>query len=159
MQRIQVQRRFPALVIATITLGSCSYGFDIRAGVIDGRLAFVSNDSEWDCIADIYVTTETPARAVPAKGDDAGLIQNGGAFWWTESPVTDCKMNFPVFYGTENGRTSVAPKPLHLGVTYAVHTQGEGAYGSGCFRITNERKVLNLALDICNTPMKENSES
>jgi hypothetical protein len=36
-------------------------------------------------------------------------------------------------------------------VTYQIGTEGDGAYGSGCFRITARRIVQNLPVDSCMT--------
>jgi hypothetical protein len=149
MRRTQFQKRVLALVIAATTLGSCSYSLELRAGVINGQLAFASTDTDYDCIANIFVSTQGSVRAVPATGDDRRLIQNGGVFWWTDNSVIDCKMNFPVFYGTGGGRTAVSAKPLRIGVAYDVQTQGDGAYGHGCFLITSERKVRNISERAC----------
>lgn len=133
-------------VIASLALGSCSYSIDIVAKVIDGKVAFVSSDSSFDCIANIMVTAEDGHAPEPEAGDDIGLVKNGAAYWWTSSPVTECTTKFPVIYGHLVDRTkpAVAPKKLRVGVIYEVTTQGGGAYGGGRFRIGADRRIENL---------------
>ena len=122
-----------------------------------GRLAFVPAEGDYDCAVSIHVSVDAAgraARAVPAPGDDRLLVVNGGAYWWTGSRRGDCAMDFPIRYGADGpGATiQVAAKILRIGVPYAVNTWGEGAYGSGCFRITAERRVENLPSGYCFEP-------
>jgi hypothetical protein len=69
---------------------------------------------------------------------------------------TSCENLFPIFYGQRikgppfiysDGPSSVEAKPLRIGVVYQVSTSGDGAYGSGWFRITREGRIENLAAD------------
>lgn len=144
-------RKLVAAIALATALQGCSYGYDVIATVVDGRLAFVSANDDFTCIANIFVTAEDGTRAAAAPQDEVGLVANGGAFWWTDAPVIDCTMNFPVFYGSFPGelRHDVLPKPLKVGAVYAVSTEGEGANGNGCFRITPERRVENLPYHQC----------
>ena len=144
------------MAVAPLLLGSCSYVFDVRAVAIGGRLAFVSADGDYDCVANINVSVgpRTAPVAVPAPGDDRGLVVNGGAYWWTDNHPGECALDFPILYGADgpSQRTRVAPKILRVGVPYAVNTQGQGAYGTGCFRITAERRLDNLPSGYCLEP-------
>jgi hypothetical protein len=147
------QRSFTtALVVAMAAsaLGSCSYAYDVRAIAIGGKLAFVSTDRDFDCAANVYITSDE-AIATPVPGDQRGLVVNGGSFWWTDNPTDECTMNYPLVYDTHfsNVRTLVRPKKLKLGVVYEVQTQGHGAYGTGCFRISRERRIENLPYESC----------
>lgn len=143
--------RVIALAGLVILLSGCSYSYDVIAKVIDGRLAFASKDDDYTCIANIFVTAEDGVRAVPAPSDQRGLVLNGGAFWWTDAPVARCTTKLPVFYGSVAPSVGhyVSPKPLRIGVMYAVNTEGGGAYGHGCFRITPTRRIQNLPYDEC----------
>jgi len=142
--------RAPMMLLAFALLGSCSYGYDVRAVAINGKLAFVSTDADWDCVANIDVSTDQ-TTAKPLAGDDRLLVVNGGAFWATHNPVIECTMDFPLLYGAGGPkvRTSVAPKKLKFDVLYTVSTEGEGAYGNGCFRINAERRIENLPYNSC----------
>ncbi len=146
---------------AALALGSCSYGCDILAVVIGGRLAFIVDpSSEWqpDCISGITVQADDgDPKATPAKGDDRLLVLNGGAYWWKTFDVTSCGNPFPIFYGAplsgppfENGDgkpSGVEAKPLRVGALYHVTTSGAGGYGNGWFRITSDLGIENLRDD------------
>jgi hypothetical protein len=128
-----------------LLLGSCSYSIDIFAVAIGGKLAFVSSDSRFECIANIMITAEDGPAAKPDRGDDVLLVRNS-TYWWTSSPVTPCSSKFPVFYGqlVDRSKPAVSPKKLKMGIVYQVTTQGGGAYGGGRFRIGRNRQVENL---------------
>lgn len=138
--------RVGIIALLTTALGSCSYGIDLRAVSVNGRLAFVSTDTDFECIANIYVVAEGDTVAKAEKGDQVGLVVNGQAFWWTKAPVTECKTSFPVFYGQLYSKTpdAVRPKRLRFNVIYQVQTQGQGAYGSGRFRVLRGGRIENL---------------
>ena len=143
--------RITAVIAASIVLQSCSYSYDVLATVIDGRLAFISADDDYTCVANVDVSAAYETRAVALPGDDQGLVVNGGAFWSTNAPVIDCRMQFPIFYGSiaPGVQQSVSPKPLRVRVIYSVNTEGEGAYGHGCFRITAARRIQKLSDEHC----------
>ena len=111
----------------------------------------MSRPTETNCLANINVSTDEDVRATPVAGDDRLLVVNGGAFWWTDNPVINCTMNYALFYGVGGPkvRTVVAPKKLKFGVTYKVETEGDGAYGHGCFRISDQHRIENLPFDRC----------
>lgn len=140
-----------ALLATLVVLPGCSYGYDVRAVVIDGRLAFVSEDADFTCVANIRVTATDTTRATPSPADNQAVVINGGDSWSTKAPVVDCTMDFPIFYGSAPARVrqSVLPKPLRVGVTYSIDTEGHGAYGFGCFRISEIRRVENLPRESC----------
>jgi hypothetical protein len=140
-----------------LLLAGCSYAYEIRAVAIGGRLAFVPADGDYGCAVSIDVGVEAGGRApraVPAPGDDRLLVVNGGVHWSTRDRRGDCSMDFPIRYGAD-GRAAtaqVAAKILRVDVPYSVNTWGEGAYGSGCFRITAERRIENLPSGFCFEP-------
>jgi hypothetical protein len=147
--------------LSAYTLGSCSYGYKLLAVVIDGRLAFVvdpGSNYKPDCLGSIHVSIDKGGPiARPAAGDDEGLVRNGGVYWWRSTEVTSCENPFPIFYGQEikgppfiyqDGKpSSVEAKPLRIGAVYEVSTSGDGAYGSGWFRINKGGRVENLSGD------------
>ena len=142
---------------APFLLGSCSYAYDVRAVAIGGRLAFVPADEDYDCAVSIDVSVNPRGdapRAEPAPGDDRLLVLNGGAYWSTRDRRGDCAMDFPIRYGAYGpaATTPVAAKILRAGVPYAVNSWGRGAYGSGCFRITADRRIENLPSGYCFEP-------
>jgi hypothetical protein len=118
------------------------------------------NRSAW-----VYIMTNAPLGAslyrstratLRRTGDDRRLVLNGGVYWWKSSEVTSCANRFPIFYGQQiegppfiygDGASSVEAKPLRIGVVYEVSTSGDGAYGSGWFRINKGGRVENLTGD------------
>jgi hypothetical protein len=153
--------RLLAISLLALTLGSCSYGCDILAVVIGGRLAFIVDPaSEWqpDCIYGISVEADKgEPKAEPEKTDDRLLVTNGGLYWDQTFAVTSCENRFPIFYGAPlqgppfvyngKGLGSVAAKPLRVGALYHVTTSGDGGYGNGWFRIMPDWRVENLRDD------------
>lgn len=150
--------RLIAEMALILMLGSCSYAYSIRAVVINGRLAFVV--APWsgrhpDCVRGVDVSVaKNGSIATPEAGDDAGLVRNGGVYWWEQLDVTSCENPFPIFYGQSlkgvpfdygGGRPSfVKAKPLIIGHVYEV---GMDSRGSGWFRITADRRVENWRSD------------
>ena len=137
-------------------VGSCSYAYDLKAVIIDGRLAFIvdpSSDNEADCIDGIAVDAASgEPYAEPATGDDRGLVLNGGVYWWDFTDT--CETPFPVFYGDklkgspQSGMGYVAPKPLKRGVFYNVTTTGSGSGSGGAwFKILPSGRVENYRND------------
>lgn len=126
-----------AVLAPLLLLSGCSYIYDVMATVIDGRLAFVSMDKDYSCVTLVYVTAIGDARAIPAPGDQNGMVVNGATFWWTGGNGVGCTQDFPVLYGEAVGPESplVAPKELQEDVTYQVGMSGGGANGYGCFRL------------------------
>lgn len=147
-----------AAPLLAIGLGSCSYIYDLKAVMIDGRVAFVVDPNsrrQADCIRSIYVAVNDGGPiADPAEGDQEGLVTNGGAYWWDFRDVRSCDNPFPIFYGDElKGRPSdnmgyVAPKPLVTDVVYQVGTGGSGS-GSGTvwFKIRPDGQIENYQSD------------
>lgn len=138
-------------------LGSCSYGYELLAVWIDGRIAFIIDPAsryQPDCLSSIDVSAddgEPKANAEP--GDDERLVENGSVYWWNFRDVRSCENEFPIAYGARlNGRPAesmgyVAAKPLWRGVVYSVGTEGDGAYGSGWFKILPNGKIENYPSD------------
>jgi hypothetical protein len=154
--------RLLAIFLGAFMLGSCSYGYDILAVVIDGRLAFIvdpTSEGKPECIGDIDVSVDKGGPiAQPAAGDDVGLVRNGGVYWWKSFEIGSCENPFPIFYGQQlkgasfiyddGKRSSVEAKPLRIGVLYHVNTSSSGGYyASRWFRITKDRRVENLQDD------------
>lgn len=160
------------LIVATVAglaVGSCSYAYDLLAVSIDGRLAFVvdpRSDYKPDCLGSINVSVDKGGPiARPEPSDDAGLVRNGGVYWWKSTEVTSCENRFPIFYGQHikgppfmyrDGPSSVEAKPLRVGVLYQVQTSGDGAYGYTWFRIHKGGHIENLREDP--TPPVTNAE-
>lgn len=155
--------------VAGLAVGSCSYGYDLLAVSIGGKLAFIvdpHSSYKPDCLASINVSVDKGGPiARPDPGDDVLLVRNGGVYWWKSSEVTSCENRFPVFYGQQikgrpfiyaDGPNSVEAKPLRIGVLYHVETSGDGAYGNIWFRIGKGGHIENLKDDP--TPPVRNAE-
>ncbi len=140
-------------------LTSCSYGYNIKAVVLNGRLAFIVDPRSWrhpSCVGSVHVETEETreAHAKPAAGDDAQMVARG-TIWWKDFANDTCPNSFPIFYGQAlrgtpfayEGRLAptVEAKPLKIGVVYEVGMVSDGSgYGSGRFRLRADRTVENL---------------
>lgn len=153
-------RSIMALVLP-LALSGCSYVYDLRAIVINGRLAFMvdpRSKRQADCIRSIHVQTadgET-ASAKPGPDDAEGLVANG-VYWWKDYAIDGCPNPFPILYGqplagrpfvySDGDTRGVEAKPLRIGVIYEVQTSSGGSgYGEGRFRIRADRTVENLPL-------------
>jgi hypothetical protein len=152
-------RRTIALILVALTLPlrGCSYSYPVIAKVIRGHLAFVSGDPKYDCVSMIKVS---PARPVPITPEIAAMtdpsarsaaIERQNAMWLIDVVPSECTARFPVFYGAPQLGVPpiVPPKKLQIGVAYYVFTDGPDATGgSGCFRITRDRRIEN-DLSLC----------
>ena len=142
--------RFAAPVLLSLLLSGCSYAYDVKTKVVDGRLTFDA-DPQWgsDCIRQVTIEAET-----------------GETVWQQSISHEDgCANTFPIIYGIslqgeqliveannlipENVRGQaapiVAPKPLQLNTTYLISTTtGSTGYGCGRFRLLEDRKVESL---------------
>ncbi|MET4132550.1 hypothetical protein ABIE62_001685 [Porphyrobacter sp. MBR-155] len=148
--------RTTAALILILALSGCSSVYDVRAVVIDGKVAFVPTDTDiWgepDCIYSISVSAADGPSTNPEEGDSLGMVENG-MYWHESFAVTSCENPFPVVYGEplkgppfrENDEYAVKAKPLRVGVVYEVTTVSEGsASGVGKFMVTEQRRVVNL---------------
>jgi len=91
------------------------------------------------------------------------MVANG-VYWWKDYSVDSCPNHFPIFYGQKLEGTptaydgqpssSVDAKPLKLGVTYNVFMQGDGANGTGRFRIRADRTAENLPPETINNALE-----
>ncbi len=146
--------RLPLLGFA-LALGSCSYVYDVKAGVIGGRLAFIvdpKSRNDASCFNQIDVIASGDARAKAVPGDDVSRVGHGT--FWHQRLDHDCIDEFPIFYGQSlKGKPSplgqkietVAAKPLKIGVVYEVTTTtGATGYGGGAFKILPNRTVVNV---------------
>lgn len=144
-------RAFRALaLICLLGLSGCSYGFDVQAVIIDGRLAFVPGPrgAKPDCVSRVMVRDED---APVAATYDAWIRS---AYAWADQGGYGCADRFPLFYGEAlKGEDSagagisdeVAAKPLRAGVIYEVMiTSGATGYGGGRFRLRSDGGVENL---------------
>jgi hypothetical protein len=119
----RLRHLFPILAVS---LGSCSYAYDLKAVVIGGRLAFVVDPTSRhnaSCINQIDVIASGGVRAKPAPGDDVSRMSYGTV--WHQRLNYDCIDAFPIFYGQRlKGKPSplgraiqvVSAKPLKIGV-------------------------------------------
>ena len=148
---LTVMLRASVSVLCILGLSGCSYSYDVRASVTDGRLAFDANP-QWgaDCVRHVAVTAE--------EGETRTV--------WEQSISHDdrCENKFPIAYGAplrghlhvyDSGGVpdamvgkpapSVAAKRLRAGVIYTVSTTtGATGYGCGRFRIGSDGRVENL---------------
>ncbi len=151
------------LPLLSIAVASCSYGYDVRAVVIGGRLAFVVDPKsrhDASCINAIDVIASGGVAARAAPGDDASRVRYGT--FWHERLDYDCLDEFPVFYGQQfkgarrplgQAIENVAAKPLKIGVVYEVTTTtGATGYGNGAFKILPDRTVVNVPLPALTDP-------
>lgn len=137
-------------LICLLGLGGCSYRFDVRAVMIDGRLAFVSTGRfpKPDCISRVMI------RDVEAGTAQTYAAWMQTAFAWVDEGGYDCTDRFPLFYGEPlKGEdadrpvpaTEVAPKELRVGAIYEVMIiSGATGAGGGRFRLLPDGRVENL---------------
>ena len=138
-----------------LCLGACSYAYDVKAVVINGRLAFVVDPKsrhDPSCFNAIEVVARSEARTSALPSDDVSLVEHGT--FWNERSDSECIDKFPIFYGQSlNGNSNpgeqrlrrVAAKPLRVGVVYEISiTSGATGYGGGAFNILPDRRVVNV---------------
>lgn len=148
----RLRHLFPILAVS---LSSCSHAYDLKAVVIEGRLAFVVDPAsrhDASCINQIDVIASGGVRAKPAPGDDVSRMSYGTV--WHQRLDHDCIDAFPIFYGQRlKGKPSpskqaisiVSAKPLKIGVVYEVTTTtGATGYGGGAFKILPDHTVINV---------------
>lgn len=138
-------------------LGSCSYVYELLAITINGQVAFAVDPASGfqpDCVHSIDVSADDgEPKAKSEPGDDKGLVENGSVYWWDFRDVRSCKNEFPIIYGDAligpraDGTGYVKAKPLKQGVVYQVGTSGDGAYGSGWFKILPNGEIENYPND------------
>ncbi|MDB5703225.1 MAG: hypothetical protein JWN66_341 [Sphingomonas bacterium] len=144
--------------LVMLTLGSCSYAYDLKVVAIDGHVAFVvdpSSRGQPDCIRSIHVSADDgEPKATAAPGDDEALVRNGSVYWWEFMEIGSCQNPFPVIYGVPlKGKRSaavgyVAAKRLKVGVVYEVGAESSGSgYGSGWFKIQRNGQIENYRND------------
>lgn len=138
-------------------LGSCSYIYELLAVTINGQVAFTvdpTSNNQPDCLRVIAVSADDGEPfAKPEPGDEKGLVENGGVYWWDFRDVRPCENQFPVIYGERlvgppaDGIGYVKAKPLRQGVVYSVNTSGNGGNGSGWFKIQSNGEIDNYPDD------------
>lgn len=140
-----------ASLLIVLPLGGCYFSYDVRAVVIDGRLAFTT-DKHWltgepKCVDAIEVFAYTPDRHV---------------LWRQQAAPDVCVQDFPIFYGQPmkgarpDDPDAVAAEPLKPGVIYHVDTGTQiGGSGIDLFRLTPERRVENLEYNEVYPPEEE----
>jgi len=143
-----------AIVGAALLLQSCSYSYPVLARVIDGRLAFVSGDRQYNCISIIRVMEEGPRAPDPAMDTIADPVARGEAIarkrtmWSADGGSFTCNARYPVFYGSAlpDMPTLVTARRLRVGQAYSVSVMGDnGSGGGGCFRINPRGEAENIA--------------
>ena len=146
------------MLAAALALQSCSNSYAVLAKVIDGRLAFVSDDSGFDCISIIRVSEEGPRAPDPAIDAIEDPVRRGEAIsraraaWVADGVSFSCQAHFPVFYGSHLPEMPVLvpAKKLRVGQAYSVSVMGpEASGGDGCFRMTKEGRAENLPEQEC----------
>ncbi len=137
-----------------LSLGACSYTYDLRAVVKGGQVIFeVASDSKSqpDCLRQIAVEIDERTAISPAPGDDP--TRTGYGTVWYDSVDYDeaCANAFPMQYGAnlkgrkQTDRGLVSPKPLKVGVVYVVSsTTGATGYGGGRFILHANGRIENL---------------
>jgi hypothetical protein len=149
------------MVVLAVPLRGCSYSYPVIAKVIGGRLAFVSGDANYDCVASIKVSRARPARITPEiaamtdPSERSREMERQNAMWLIDVIPPECRAKFPVFYGSAQfgEPATIPPKKLEAGVAYFVFTDDPGGGGgNGCFRITPDGKVENDE-SICSAAM------
>lgn len=137
-----------------LVLGGCSYGYEIEAVMIDGRLAFRPTPEAGDrakCVSRVEVM---PVEYAPFDEREAHAAWARKTYAWLDHGGHDCADGFPVFYGAalkgvgEGGalRVEVEPKALRVGVIYSVNiTAGATGHGYGRFRVRADGTVENLS--------------
>lgn len=148
-------RRFVAPVLLVVTLGSCSYAYEVLAIAQNGRLAFIvspQSDRHPSCLRLIEVVAEdrAKAKAHAEPGDDASRI-GYGTYWFESVDYNDaCANHFPITYGASlKGQHQqdgiVKAKELRREVVYILDTTtGATGYGSGRFMIHSNGQIQNL---------------
>lgn len=146
------------LCLLTLALSGCSSTYDLRAIMLDGKLAFTPDDTDiWgnpdpDCLRSIEVTIVDGPPATTEEGDDIRAVERG-TYWAATFKSISCENPFPVHYGSnlkgesffEEGVSDVSAKPLVFGYSYTISASSSGsAYGDGKFRITENGAVENL---------------
>ena len=152
-------RHFPCVLILALALSTtgCSYEYEIRAELIDGKLAFVTKNTWFDsptCVRAVTVDTDDGPKAKAEPGDHLASIKRG-VYWEEWLALDSCENKFPLIYGTnltgpkfhfhDGTSHSVKPKTLIRGVVYKYFTLSDGSGGGGgSFRISEDGKVINL---------------
>ena len=149
--------RIALALLSLSPLGGCSYTYDLKAVVVDGRLAFIvdpQSRSGASCVRSIEVTAVGSTRAIATPRDDQQAVASG-TFWKQTTASDECLNPFPIVYGERlvgkpfvyEGRTmgAVEAKPLRVGEVYEVTTSGSGSgYGGTKFRLGPGGKIENL---------------
>lgn len=141
-------------LVCLLGLSGCSYGFDVRAVMIEGRLAFVADGAtrgQAKCVSHIQVLPEDYPAGRDGESTEAWAER---AYAWNDYGGYDCDDRFPIFYGAplkgqdEARWRDVVAKPLRVGVTYDVSAvAGATGYGGGQFRLLPDGGVENLRRD------------
>jgi len=138
-------------LISLLGLSGCSYSFDVRAVMIDGRLAFVAegpSSGQAKCVTSVRVL---PQDYEPGREGEPTEAWAQRAYAWSDHGDYDCDDHFPIFYGAplkgtdESGLPDVAAKPLRVGTIYEVSAvAGATGYGAGRFTLLPDGSVENL---------------
>lgn len=138
-----------------LMLGGCSYNFDVRAVMTDGRLTFIADGpsrSRARCVSRVEVM---PVEVSPSSGPETMRAGRHRVYAWVDHGGYGCDDRFPIVYGQalkgadvrDSGAAfeDVAPKALEVGRVYNVMvTVGATGYGGGSFRLLSNGTVENL---------------
>lgn len=103
----------------------------IRTVMLDGKLAFVTDEGDPSCVASLEIWSES--------GEVIWSIETGRGR--TGAPIP-CGFKFPLRYGVvpTGMEEKIKAKPLQPGVAYGIEGDGIGSY-RGAFRYRIERLV------------------
>lgn len=136
-----IARRFAqwTVFLGPALLAACSYVYSVEAVFIDGKLAFVSDETK---------ETGAPYCLISFKVSDAA----GVAVWEFDAydlykDAPKCGPNFPLRYGqAPKGAVTVTPaKPLKVGELYTIEgNAGNALEGSFRYQVKRITTVENL---------------
>ena len=129
-------------------MSGCTLAYDLRATVVDGRLAFRPESGD-ECASGIAVYDVEKLRQVSAPGTLS--IQDATMWSARIAHSRGCSNRFPIVYGEAwPEANSGEARPLTVGVIYKVDADGD-RFGSGCFRIEADRRIRNLPQYRCDS--------
>ena len=137
-------RRLVLFAAVSVTLGSCSWVIEVRAGFKDGRLIFTGDDMR--------------VSASGCLGEFAIVGEDGVDAWRFEVPLevrqakSSCGPNLPITYGSapRDAKVVTPPQPLEHGKLYFITGYAGNSY-DGAFRYERQtvvqRRITNVTPD------------
>ena len=133
-----MQTRTVALILLTMSLGGCSYGYELEAVLLNGQVAFIVDPN---------------SRSIPScfRHIEVSVVGGRNSQWRDSVDYEDaCANKFPITYGARlKGRPqtdwpTIYAKPLQRGVFYEViTTTGATGYGGGRFSLDESGRITN----------------